>query len=286
VQLELSYPSDVLPAIAGCAEALAHYLKFNYVAGMWKETLPTDLLWCVIPQKQGVVSKPRPKDSTAPSWSWASVAMNQTITHIPWYRSISWLTSDALLRDAIKEVYCEPVSAINPFGKLKNAYLKLEATLYPWYLRSFCQTVERELKRPRRKKDLYIKRLNNSIKCTTGIQELVIDNIEGTAVELHLDVRLRGEGLVMEAFSHCVSNPPRRCWLSQIYLLHALHKKNPEESFDVFLVLMRTSPADGKPNYYRRIGLMTLTNKEADMRTWDEMIHGQVEPQQEEFWLL
>jgi hypothetical protein len=284
MELELSFPSDVLPAIAGCAQALALYLKFNYVAGMWKETLPTDLLWYVKPSKQGLVAKPRPKDSTAPSWSWASVSMRQTITHTSW-KSIKWLIRDAILRDAIKEVYCAPVSATNPFGKLKEAYLRLEGVLYPWYLRSFCLTTRRGMAGGggHRKKDLHIKRQRRPIKCTTEMQELVLD---GVAVEVYLDVHLGDEGLVTETFSHCIGDSLQRCGLSQIYLLHALHKDDLEKSIDVFLLLMRTPPADGKPNCYRRIGLMELTNEEADVRTWDDMIHGRLEPRQEEFWLF
>ena len=69
MQLELSHPSDVLPAIAGCAQALAFHLKLTYVAGMGKEKLSTDLLWYVKPLRHKEPPEPRPKDSTAPSWS-------------------------------------------------------------------------------------------------------------------------------------------------------------------------------------------------------------------------
>lgn len=285
--LELSFPSDVLPAIAGCAQALALFLKFNYVAGMWKETLPTDLLWHVMPSKRRWVAKPRPENSTAPSWSWASVSMGQTVTHISPHNGKGWPMSDALLRDAIEEVYCEPLSSINPFGKLKHAYLKLEAVLYPWYLRSFCRAAYPEIARgSKRRKDLHIKRPNQSTKCTTEIQELDIDD---AAVEVHLDVHLGDEGLATESFSQCISEltyPPQSCGLSQIYLLHALHKSNLKRSIDVFLLLMRTPQVCGKPNCYRRIGLMELMNEAADVRKWEDMIHGRLEPRQEEFWLF
>ncbi|KAF2794151.1 HET-domain-containing protein, partial [Melanomma pulvis-pyrius CBS 109.77] len=71
MQLELSYLSDTLPAIAGCAQVMALHLNHNYVAGLWEETLPTDLLWYVQARKGRTVPKPRAKGSTAPSWSWA-----------------------------------------------------------------------------------------------------------------------------------------------------------------------------------------------------------------------
>ncbi|KAH8586378.1 heterokaryon incompatibility protein-domain-containing protein, partial [Bisporella sp. PMI_857] len=75
MQLELSVASDVLPAIAGCAEAIAYHRNFKYVAGMWKETLSTDLLWFAWPHKPFGFGKARPVQLSIPSWSWASMAM-------------------------------------------------------------------------------------------------------------------------------------------------------------------------------------------------------------------
>ena len=69
MQLELGHPSSVLPAIAGCAQTFAPSLKLTYIAGMWKETLATDLLWYVLPIKAKSGPKSRPKGTTAPSWS-------------------------------------------------------------------------------------------------------------------------------------------------------------------------------------------------------------------------
>lgn len=143
MQLELSYASDVLPAITGCAQLLSVNLRLTYVAGVWKELLSTDLLWYVSPEKRRTY-KLRPVDSTALSWSWGSVAMNQAITYGVNPINSGWLKSNVLLDDAIREVYCEPESVTNPFGKVKAAYLKLNATLYPWYLCYFCISVRRD----------------------------------------------------------------------------------------------------------------------------------------------
>jgi hypothetical protein len=41
------------------------------------------------------------------------------------------LASDLLLREAIVEIYCEPESRVNPFGKLKDVYLKFNTRLHP-----------------------------------------------------------------------------------------------------------------------------------------------------------
>jgi hypothetical protein len=283
MKLELSKPSDVLPAIAGCVQALAPQLGFKYIAGMWKETLWTDLLWYVAPQSRGAVPKPRPIDSTAPSWSWASVSMRQTIGHIARSRGEEWLKSDVLLDHAINEVHYEPESAANPFGKLKDAYLKLNAVLYPWYLRLFCWEIAQENKL-KWNKDLYIERPNRSTKCTTAkTRELAVN---GATIEVYLDVRFGDEKMAIEAFSHCIGSPTRPCVLTQIYLLHALHKETPSRSLDVFLLLKPVPPASGKPNCFRRIGLMQMINEQADVQTWEQMIQGRLKPQREEFWLF
>jgi hypothetical protein len=286
MQLELSDPFDVLPAIAGCAQAFALHLKSNYVAGIWKESLPTSLLWHVKPHKRWRIPKSRPKNSMAPTWSWASVSMGQTIAHISeGRRSGRWLTSDVLLLDAIKEVYCEPESATNLFGKLKDAYLKLDAVLYPWYLRFFCRMAAEETnwKSGSWMFDLYAERSNRFIKCTTELQGLAVD---GTLVDICLDARLAGEELEIETISHCVGDAARPCRLARIYLLHALHKENLSGWVDTFLLLKRIPPANGKPDCYQRIGLMKLSSKDGRGRTWHEMIHGRLKPRQEEFWLF
>jgi hypothetical protein len=282
MQLELSFPSDVLSAIAGCAKVMSHHLQFTYVAGLWKEKLPTDLLWYVAPQKQGSFPMPRPKDSTAPSWSWASVSMTQTIKRILWYRDDTLQTSEILLRDAIKEVYCEPMSVTKAFGKLKNAYLKLDVILYPWYLRCFCLVGQQAQSANNARRNLYIK-LSRYTSCTTEIEGLVAD---GISIDCRLDGRLGDEGPVFETFSHCSGGPSYPCTLVQVYLLHALHKKNLSKAYDVFLLLIRAPPVKDMPSCYRRIGLIQLTSVNSNIKTWDELIQGKIKPRKEEFWLF
>lgn len=146
MRIELSVPSDVMPAIAGCAQAMALRYRLNYVAGLWRETLLTDLMWYVRLQVMQSTSRRRPPDSTAPSWSWASVAIGQAIAHIGGQAEVNHLPSrcELLLEDAIREIHCEPESVTNPFGKLREAYLRIDAVLYLWYLRSFCTVAERQ----------------------------------------------------------------------------------------------------------------------------------------------
>ncbi|KAK8023296.1 HET-domain-containing protein [Apiospora marii] len=70
--LQLTYTSDKIPALAGIARyyGTRHRSSFGrYVAGLWENSLPQDLLWYV-KNAEGVT---RPEVSPEPSWSWASV---------------------------------------------------------------------------------------------------------------------------------------------------------------------------------------------------------------------
>jgi hypothetical protein len=106
----LTFATDKLAAIRGIAQLIQRATGYEYVAGLWKETLETDLLWFAAegpgrrllefpPKKdsessfsisevskgyieedgdygQGITSLPGLEDTTvymAPSWSWASI---------------------------------------------------------------------------------------------------------------------------------------------------------------------------------------------------------------------
>lgn len=285
MQLGISFSTDVLPAIGGCAQVLAHHLNLTYIAGLWKETLSTDMLWHVEHQNK---ARKRPADSTAPSWSWASVAMEQTITHIGWDNGKSvWTSSQTLLDDVLREVYCKPQSESNPFGRLKIAYLRLDATLYPWHIRFFCNLAKEERKghSGRIPKEFYAKRSDRASSCSAHIEAL---DFRGAFVELRLDALTRREDLPTVPFTGCVqiSRTTKICALSKILLLHVLHKEKLPKTLDVFLVLQKTDPVYGKPNCYKRIGLLKISDHKGDTRTWADVIRGKIEPQREELWLF
>jgi len=91
------------------------------------------------------------------------------------------------------------------------------------------------------------------------------------------------EELRVEQSSHCSGDPARRCGLAQIFMLPALHKRLEHGNFDAFLVLFRIPPVNGKPNCYRRIGLVEWINGK---KTWGDKIRGRIEPVREEFWIF
>ncbi|KAM5361186.1 hypothetical protein ACJZ2D_013268 [Fusarium nematophilum] len=68
--LQLTYPSDKLPALSGLAQAMKLRNQENYLAGLWKDTLLLDMCWTRGTPKQKEPHQPRWR---APSWSWASI---------------------------------------------------------------------------------------------------------------------------------------------------------------------------------------------------------------------
>ncbi|KAG4436346.1 hypothetical protein IFR05_008167 [Cadophora sp. M221] len=70
--LDLTFQSDKLNAIAGMAARAAACWSTTYIAGLWKEELPTCLLWRTTWIAN--TGKPAPERiARIPSWSWASV---------------------------------------------------------------------------------------------------------------------------------------------------------------------------------------------------------------------
>jgi hypothetical protein len=68
-RMELSFPSDMFPAISGIAKNVKAATEWSYVAGLWRETIITDLVWRTEEPHNAV----RCRDWRAPTFSWASV---------------------------------------------------------------------------------------------------------------------------------------------------------------------------------------------------------------------
>ena len=75
-QRKLTLGKDKLPALSGLAKYIATRTKNStsedYVAGMWSESLKTDLLWESSWDDPDHLPK-RPSEWRAPTWSWASI---------------------------------------------------------------------------------------------------------------------------------------------------------------------------------------------------------------------
>ena len=114
---KLTVPSDKFPALSGIAKVYADRLDDEYVAGIWKKSMIEGLCW------QGLRCKPFEDGYRAPSWSWAAL---DGIGATGFYRAH---------RDVATIVdYHVEVDGDNPFGRIKDAWIKLEAPLVPLFL--------------------------------------------------------------------------------------------------------------------------------------------------------
>ena len=113
---EMTYEQDKLPAISGLASLFAQQLCADYLAGLWRSTLLSDLLWEASP---GDSAMNRPLEYRAPSWSWASV--NCPVKYIP-----GWIASPEV---TVIEAEAQPVVERSRFGRVSDGYIRLSGKL-------------------------------------------------------------------------------------------------------------------------------------------------------------
>ncbi|KAJ9663998.1 hypothetical protein H2198_000501 [Neophaeococcomyces mojaviensis] len=70
---ELTFEKDRLVALAGIAGVIQKRTGMTYVAGLWKELLPMDLMWQNMDPPVAGQKHLKPMPWKAPTWSWASV---------------------------------------------------------------------------------------------------------------------------------------------------------------------------------------------------------------------
>ncbi|KAL0934595.1 heterokaryon incompatibility protein [Colletotrichum truncatum] len=108
---EMTNPADKLPAISGIARALNKTLDDEYLAGLWRGSLLEGLCWEPLSCEASDTYR-------APSWSWASV------DGIPATGFIGDVEEVAKVLEARVAV-----DGDNPFGRVKDGFIKLEAPL-------------------------------------------------------------------------------------------------------------------------------------------------------------
>lgn len=106
--------SDKLPAMGNIARAFQGILEDEYVAGLWKKSLIEGLCW------QSLKCKPV-NEYRAPSWSWASVDG----TTGAGFHALRWEPL-AIVQDMHVEL-----EGSHPFGRIRAAWIRLEAPLAP-----------------------------------------------------------------------------------------------------------------------------------------------------------
>lgn len=117
----LSQSRDKLIAISGLARKFANESTGQYLAGLWKRTLLTDLFWRVDIQVETSLPKiSRPTSYRAPSWSWASLdgpVMFTRKTRFDWDNLASLVEANVVL------------GAEDPFGEVVGGLLRIRGPL-------------------------------------------------------------------------------------------------------------------------------------------------------------
>jgi len=107
--LNLTLPSDKLPAIAGIARQLHPSIGCTYLAGIWGDgRIAGGLHWETVGTK-----RKKPKIWRAPSWSWASV---EGIVSFP----VGWVDQEYTVLKAV----CTPLGP-DQFGAVSDGYLTI-----------------------------------------------------------------------------------------------------------------------------------------------------------------
>ena len=120
--MNLTRESDKLIAFSGIAKVMTSKIDSQYVAGMWRDHLESQLLWYVNDQFQDgrfKYASRRPHDYRAPSFSWAAVDSPSGITY-------GEITDRDLLIE-ITRVRIETEEDSDIYGLLKAGLLTLKA---------------------------------------------------------------------------------------------------------------------------------------------------------------
>jgi hypothetical protein len=115
----ITCPSDRLPAISGMAKKIEAASGSKYIAGIWRDNLPSDLLWSSAPFLQNPHFATRTDAYRAPSFSWASVE-----TQVHYERLDDEIESSALIK--VVRAESKP-SGLNPLGEVSDGFVLLQA---------------------------------------------------------------------------------------------------------------------------------------------------------------
>jgi heterokaryon incompatibility protein (HET) len=139
--LEISYQSDRLPALAGIAKLIQEETGNEYVAGHWRESLPSSLLWFRIhgapalpPPPSSQSSPPRPTGTVsrlpdAPSWAWSSTTAQVKFTSLYETNFPHRPVDGYQITAQVVDLSTKPKTPLNPFGWLSLCRLSLRCRL-------------------------------------------------------------------------------------------------------------------------------------------------------------
>lgn len=122
----MTEPSDKLPALSDMAQRYAGLMGWqpdDYLAGLWRQTLISDLLWVREEGVSSISAAPDPAKTgrqygRAPSWSWAS--MNGSIMYLS--------LPGGQVPDTVRVQSCETVKPgveADPFGQVVSGHIDI-----------------------------------------------------------------------------------------------------------------------------------------------------------------
>jgi hypothetical protein len=125
----LTYETDKLVAVSGLASIISTRINSPYIAGLWQESLPMQLLWQTFYHYLSSTIS-RYETYVAPSWSWASINAEVDYEAAP-SLSTSRETREKYSHDILIEVIDVKTELAGPnlFGAVKSGYLNLRGRL-------------------------------------------------------------------------------------------------------------------------------------------------------------
>ncbi|CAM1503538.1 Fc.00g011290.m01.CDS01 [Cosmosporella sp. VM-42] len=132
-KLSITYHSDRLPALSGLAKQMGSRRRVSYLAGLWEDSLPLDLLWkrhLGSPQSN-TAKADKSQVAKAPSWSWGS--SNKAIIF-----PLSNLNDNTLEKTygSLKKIYPTSITTevkpatLDPTGNVKNCSLSIKGRAF------------------------------------------------------------------------------------------------------------------------------------------------------------
>ena len=116
---KLTKEEDKLIAFSGIAKRFHSALSSKYLAGLWQDNLPNELIWRVSRAESDSVR--RPSRYRAPSWSWASVD-TQTIN--------KFVDRELFSVIAVTDSHIDHLSS-DPFSQVADGWIRVRGTLHP-----------------------------------------------------------------------------------------------------------------------------------------------------------
>jgi hypothetical protein len=123
--LQLTYPADKLPAFSGLAAEMQRHSRQEYLAGLWRDTLISDMCWY-----REVNGEPSPETAERkPTWSWASIDGPVTYPHGLWYSGQFNIPAVEQYPEVL-DAKCF-VTGPSLLGQVGNGFVELSCCLIP-----------------------------------------------------------------------------------------------------------------------------------------------------------